>query len=437
VILAVVDIPIEIAYFFLMIMNSSFWSFLGFFFFTIIIGLGSLAAMIVAMVFLGRGIYLLKKHSKEIGRKHTRNMSWSWKLFWVYFGTVVFGLLFGFFFTPFLNIFWFSGLQSVYIGLSIFITVSSIVGWIGRICLILALILPLWMIALRKQRDLAYVYGGGTLLIAMISGIMTILIYLIPPSLILVIIRTFISSVLFSIIFFCLNLCIFLAYKQTIDTIKEPKKIEKNKKKLFNISYPLEKKFDKRIARPISIVILFLVIGTILGAGNGLSFYLSRDLYRSGGGGGDDIIIIPGLDLTYETISISGRLDEGSTEEIVVFGEFREIVFIHVYLVWQDERVRMGLRNEPDEFVLRSVLAIRDDVALEGMDSGSDGDLDIYYSAGEEEALQAESFVIEIELQNAGDITGRLGIITRENDTGNDYDLRIEMEYISFEEISH
>lgn len=155
------------------------------------------------------------------------------------------------------------------------------------------------------------------------------------------------------------------------------------------------------------------------------------------------------LDLQHETLNAGGRMaGEGQTETFDISGEMRAIKNITATVNWQDEpdqrQVRMYL-NQPDQF---SVTILNPNGTT--MDSGS-GSNERTANGGEGE-IQAQAsldvdemnlyrdsgnWTVEVTLQSIGDYEARVGAglwpITPE-DSGNDFDIMIEIEYYDLAE---
>jgi MFS family permease len=128
------------------------------------------------------------------------------------------------------------------------------------------------------------------------------------------------------------------------------------------------------------------------------------------------------------------NIDENSEWELP-FETPEMPTWINVSLSWTDEAVRIGLQNEPDDFEM--VLIDPDGTEVQSTGPGSFG-LSFNYQIELErdedgdpvEVNNTGTWSLIVRCTNAGDITGPLGIFTRQTDQGNAVDVNVRVEFL-------
>ncbi len=144
----------------------------------------------------------------------------------------------------------------------------------------------------------------------------------------------------------------------------------------------------------------------------------------------------PDYDLVYNdlstTLSTTGMTNEGSSNEITV-EDPGNATWISVTLTWTDENVRIPLQNQPDTFQI--AITDRDGKEFKS-DPSSNGDLQLRLNVTQEdtdddneEQQTTGSFTVVVSCQQAGDIIGPFGFITRQQDDGNEWSLSVTVEH--------
>ncbi|MBN1389678.1 MAG: MFS transporter, partial [Candidatus Thermoplasmatota archaeon] len=143
-------------------------------------------------------------------------------------------------------------------------------------------------------------------------------------------------------------------------------------------------------------------------------------------------------EIIWEANSISYRasdfVNEGQQFEFTFEAPMMS-TWINGSLSWTDEEVRVPLQNEPDSFKISLLDPEGQEVTSDGpSESGLSFSHQIDYERDEDgeiiEVNNTGTWTVLIECNNAGDVMGFFGFLTREQDPGNDVDIDVRVEYI-------
>ncbi len=131
-----------------------------------------------------------------------------------------------------------------------------------------------------------------------------------------------------------------------------------------------------------------------------------------------------------QTYSLSDRTNEGQESSVPIRVAGESVNYINVSLTWTDESVRPGLRNMPDSFEIE-LLPPNSSTPVDSAGPISSGNLQISYHPSEEGPSETGEWTVVVRCTDAGDITGLVGILVRQSDTGNEWSLSAKAEYLS------
>ncbi|HHD15443.1 MAG TPA: MFS transporter [Euryarchaeota archaeon] len=127
-----------------------------------------------------------------------------------------------------------------------------------------------------------------------------------------------------------------------------------------------------------------------------------------------------------EQTGITGTTLEGDTTDVMV-PTSGILTWVNVTLTWQDENVRIGLKNHPDSFEI-SLVSPNGTVVSKGPDDA--GTLTINHEVGEIDIEGGAEWTVEVSCVDAGDIYGFFNRLVRAQDTGNDWSLTVSVTYL-------
>jgi hypothetical protein len=377
-------------------------------------------AMAVSIIFIGIGLFFIRKEPSKISDNHKRNIKWSFIFFWIYAGLYAFQYLFS-------RYLW-AKFETPFMRYIIANVLTNTVSWSIFILFMLVLILPVWIIARKGQRKLLLTYGVGRITMGLIPIFIMLVLILFRFEWLALMFSHPVYYLITGVLSIFFTLCLFWAYHEIIRLLQGKESKSLGRKIKFKI--PLGKRFEKGLKKPQYLISLFVIIGLVFGSILGGFIYIENkkweDRWR------EDPILDPPSDpeVHIMTTSDSGQLDEGSSYDHVYEMEDSEIISIAIILTWIDENVRAPLQNEPDTF---SVVLFVNGTEID-RDSGDHGRISFQAQEGHDESFSSGSFTIQVVCEEAGDIYGPIGVIPRAQDTGNAYDLQVSVEYYASRE---
>ncbi|MGA1873832.1 MAG: hypothetical protein ACMUHY_09190, partial [Thermoplasmatota archaeon] len=363
-----------------------------------LLGLAEMIVRIVAVVFIGIGLYRLRRVSKGVGNSHMRNMDLSIKFYWLFVASLV---------APFLlNFLYFdisSGETAWLMWFSAVLFIRRIIGWIGFLSLVLLLALPLREIARRRQKELAFVFVSGSIVMSFFNASYIAVVYLFYWETMAVFYQNLFFQSFISLIYIVLYFAIFTAYRDTMRLRDEKKSMYVRRGSLWSRPLPLYERFERDLSRPLRMIMILLVAGILLSSvfivGNYLEMKGFHDRANSGGGSSGSIVIGE-PETQIEMRSATGLLNEGQTDEYEIDLGAYPVRDIQITLTWWDEPDVRRYENTPDEFTI--VTTMTDDPfepweqEENGMnEQGGSGELFIQYTADENRPFNVDGFVIQ------------------------------------------
>jgi hypothetical protein len=369
-------------------------------------------------------------NSKKIGKEHEKDMKWAMIFFWAYVVFVAITYLF-------ILVLYFGSDESIYLRISIFYSLYEAFNWFILVCLVLSLFLPLRNLTKERQRSQAYLFAAGSLLLFLIYNTMYLIFILSPSRISEWIFGNYWIYFIYTLLLGSLMLSVFFAYNGAI-RLAEGSKYERFYRDI-KPKLPFRVPFERSLSRPIFFIIVFAIVGIILGSMSGIGIYRLYNVDLSSNDFDStyyDYNAVYGEDTTLEISSESGTLSEGNSEEFNVDFHGSYVCNIQVILSWRDEADLIRYENTPDRFKLETIMS---DETYGQMDQeqsgeneyGGEGVITIQYSAYEGYPYTADGLLIRITLEDAGNFQKRFGpgIIGRTDDQ-NDYDLQVALECI-------
>ena len=375
---------------------------------------------ILSYVLLGTGIYLILNDSRS--ENHKKDVKLAFIFFWIIIGLSLIGIVGNFLPTP-------ADISGFYRSVIIRSIIFQPINLVSSFLLLLALILPVWRISTKRTRDLLFIYFILFLIGFPIYDLIFLPFYFFNIEIskrFLVMIITLLPNILLLIS----GIIMIIVYSKTIYI--EKTEIRKEEKQIIKGKLLFRKRFPALIRKPLPAVIVFIIIGLLIGSAMGLHTYrMNSDLFEDGGSDEKSILIQREMNMEKTMISDNVAESEKNVHEI----ELRiRVVSIVVELIWEDEPSPRLTRNEPDTFTLTTSFDEGLNMNTEEKEGTNqqdgEGYLDINYSYDPNSGEYLNEFYISVELTYAGDILGPAGFLVRSQDTNNDYDLIIEVVFI-------
>ena len=134
------------------------------------------------------------------------------------------------------------------------------------------------------------------------------------------------------------------------------------------------------------------------------------------------------------TISASDNTNQGGSTDVLV-DDPGNATWITASLSWTDENPPRLLQNEPDTFTVTILDQEGNEIASETSSSGTiQARANVTQPMVEDEddeiPVELGQFTVIVTCDDAGDIFGPLGIVQRQTDPGNDWELSVTVDYL-------
>ncbi len=374
------------------------------------------------LVLIGTGIGFMMKDMRYNSPKQKRNLKLAFIFFWLSFSFTLLIFIFPQFYDR-------SNLD-LYHKILIFRTVLfGSIELIWRFFGIMVLILPVWRLSNDRSKDILFILFVTLFFISPVYYLLLIPINIIIPIFINPLFY-FIAYLIPNLIIIFVRVLLVIVYSKDIRISEDQINIEE--KKIISDKFLFRGKFTYLIKKPIPVIIILFVIGLLIGSASGIRLY--RDTQRWGGSDNRNFNFLLRDSILIEN-RISDQLSEGDQKEHVIdIGE--NVSSINISLIWNDENAARLMTNHPDTFTLSSSFeqqsSIKPKEETGSNTVGGEGKLEISYSFGEADPVYIDELNISVKLENAGNIFGAFGIFQRSEDTGNDYDLLVDVTYMDY-----
>lgn len=375
---------------------------------------------LISIILLGTGIYLMMNNS--ISEKHKKDLKLAFIFFWIVVTVFVVETIFNFLVRP-------KDTVDYYRILIIRDIVFRPINIVTLFLSLMTLVIPVWRLSTKRSRDLLFI----CFFLFVISYPVQFLIYfafLLTIFSIPILYITLVVILLPTVISLVAKIIMIFVYSKIIKKERVEEDIEEAP--IINGNLFFRERFPTIIRKPVPAIIVFFMVGLIIGSVMGLRTYsINSDVFDNNTN--DEWSLLVEREQNSEVRSISGMVTE-SDDDVHMMEVGKKVISIIVELSWEDEAAPRMTRNQPDVFTLTTSFSedmeFNKEQKMGANPENGIGSLDINYEYDPDIGQYYSEFFVSIELTEAGDVLGPAGFIVRSQDTRNEYDLRIEVTFI-------